>query len=319
MDAGRDTRTSRRLVWASADALESLGEPPDGLELEPIPDDPGAAERLGEVQFVVMPSRTPSGDPTGVFAGLWDRMPSLRYVQVLSAGVDWIVRDVPPGVGLCSARGAHDVPVSEWVLAAVLAGLKRVGRFRDEMREGNWAPEDLPELCGANVVLLGYGSIGRAVERLLEPFGPRSISRIARHARAGVDTLDTLGDALPLADVVIVLLPLTDETRGIVDAGFLASMRPGALLVNAARGGLVDSEALSEALHSGRISAVLDVTDPEPLPSDDPLWHAPGLLITPHVAGASARLMERVMSLVRAQLERFARDEPLLNVVREGY
>ena len=319
MGPSRDIGSGRRLVWAPKDMLGSLGELPDGPEIVGIPDDPARDPRLGAVEFIVMPSRTASGDPTALFAGLWDRMPSLRYVQVLSAGVDWIVGDIPSDVGLCSARGAHDVPVAEWVLAAILAGLKEIGRFRDDMRHGHWVPQDLPELCGANVMLLGYGSIGRAVERRLEPFEPGSVLRIARHAREGLSTLGALPGLLPLADIVVVVLPLTDATRGIVGADFLARMKSGALLVNAARGGLVDTEALSEALHAGRVHAVLDVTDPEPLPSDHPLWQAPGLLVTPHIAGASARLMERVTTLVRAQLGRFARDEPLLNVVREGY
>jgi phosphoglycerate dehydrogenase-like enzyme len=308
-----DVRTADR----SAPRL--VGVPGEGLDVRPIPKAPGGDLGLADVEFVAMPMRTPSGDPTSLFAGLWERMTSLRYVQVPSAGVDWIIGDIPPGVDVCSARGVHDIPVSEWVLAAVLAGLKDLGRFRDDMHEGRWASEDLPELSGANVLLLGYGSIAHAVERRLEPFEPKSIVRLARHAREGVLTMDALPGVLPAADVVVVLLPLTAETRGLVGTDFLAAMKPGALLVNAARGKIVDTAALLEALRTGRIRAVLDVTDPEPLPADDPLWRAPGLLVTPHIAGASERLAARIIALVRAQLERFARDEPLENVVREGY
>jgi phosphoglycerate dehydrogenase-like enzyme len=168
------------------------------------------------------------------------------------------------------------------------------------------------------VLILGYGSIGRAVERLLEPFRCR-VWRIAAHERDGVGTLDALPDILPEADVVVVLLPLTPETDHLVDADFMARMRPGALLVNPARGRIVDTAALLEALESGHIRAVVDVTDPEPLPPDHALWRAPGILITPHVAGAAPMAQERVYALVRAQLARFATGEPLANVVREGY
>ena len=319
MDLRTADRAALRLVWVPGEELDALGVLPETLDVRPIPKAPGGDPGLADVEFVAMPMRTPSGDPTSLFAGLWERMTSLRYVQVPSAGVDWIIGDIPPGVAVCSARGVHDIPVSEWVLAAVLAGFKDLDRFRNDMHEGRWASEDLPELSGANVLLLGYGSIAHAVERRLEPFEPKSIVRLARHAREGVLTMDALPGVLPAADVVIVLLPLTAETRGLVGTDFLAAMKPGALLVNAARGKIVDTAALLEALRTGRIRAVLDVTDPEPLPADHPLWRAPGLLVTPHIAGASERLAARITAFVHAQLERLARDEPLENVVREGY
>ncbi|NTW28106.1 MAG: 2-hydroxyacid dehydrogenase [Coriobacteriia bacterium] len=317
----------KHLVWLPAKTLEFLGDPPEGLEIAPIPDDIEHAERLGDVEFLVISSSLPSGNqprgsrpkPAGPFEDLWDRMPSLRYVQTLSAGVDQIVGSIPPGVSLCSARGVHDGSVSEWVLTAILAGLKNIVPFRDNMREGRWEPMTLPGLSGANIVLLGYGDIGHAVERRLEPFGPGSICRIARRPKEGIHTADVLPEVLPRADVVVLLLPLTEETQGIVDSEFLAQMKPGALLVNAARGKLVDTTALLEALRAGHIRAVLDVVDPEPLPADHPLWQAPGLLITPHIAGLGAHFMQRAMVLIRDQLERLAHDEPLRNVVRDGY
>ena len=251
-------------------------------------------------------------------ADLWSRMPRLRLIQTLSAGVDWIVESVPSGVVLCSARGAHDVPVSEWVLAAILSDIKNLAAARDHQREERWVTEPVGRLEGSTVLLLGYGSIARAVEGRLQPFGAR-ILRIARRPREGVATMAALPELLPQADVVVILLALTPETARTVDATFLRKMKPGALLVNAARGRLVDTGALLEALENGRVRAVLDVTDPEPLPDGHPLWRAPGVLITAHVGGNTADWQKTAYVLVRAQLQRWVRGEPLLNVVEAGY
>lgn len=306
-----------RLVWVPVGTLAILGDH-EGLEMVEIPADPEHHPRLGEVAGLVAPPRTPTFDVTMQFGHLWERMPSLRLLQVLTAGVDWIAGTAPERVTLCSARGAHSVPVSEWVMAAVLAGLKDLGRFRDDQRAGRWAGEPVGELADAGVLILGHGAAGREVEKRLAPFAPR-IWRVARREREGVVTTAALPDILPLADIVIVLLALTPQTERIVDAQFISRMRPQALLVNASRGRLVDTSALLEALDARRIRAVLDVTDPEPLPTDHPLWRAPNVLITPHIAAATPGSRERVYDLVRLQLEHFARNEPLLNVVAEGY
>jgi phosphoglycerate dehydrogenase-like enzyme len=219
---------------------------------------------------------------------------------------------------LCSARGAHDVPVSEWVLAAILSDVKNLATARDHQREERWVTEPVGRLKGSTVLLLGYGSIARAVEDRLQPFGVR-ILRIARRPRAGVATMEALPALLPQADIVVILLALTPETAGTVDAAFLRRMKSGALLVNAARGRLVDTGALLQALEGGRVRAVLDVTDPEPLPAGHPLWRAPGALITPHVGGNTADWQKTTYILARAQLQRWVRGEPLLNLVEAGY
>ena len=165
---------------------------------------------------------------------------------------------------------------------------------------------------------MGYGSIGKAVEERLRAFGVEVLP-VARHARPGVYTPQDLPHLLPQADAVVVLLPLTPETRGLVDREFLSWMKPGALLVNAGRGPVVDTEALLEALREGKVRAALDVTDPEPLPSDHPLWQAPGVLITPHVAGLSQGFHRRAARFLAEQVGRYLRGEPLRNVVLEGY
>ena len=168
-----------------------------------------------------------------------------------------------------------------------------------------WKPRWRPALADKHVLLVGYGAIGQAIEARLLPFETK-VTRVARTPRDGVHAISELPDLLPDADVVVLIVPLTDETRGLVDASFLARMKDGSLLVNMARGGVVDTDALIAELPTGRITAALDVFDTEPLPADSPLWTAPGLLLTPHVGGASSAMWPRAYRLVRDQLHRYA-------------
>lgn len=275
-----------------------------------MPGEPLDDPRLGEVEVLVPPMRT---NLRSFVAG----MTSLKLVQCASAGVEWIVDQVPSHITLCSCRGALDTHVSEWVIAAILSAQKRFPFFLAEQREGRWTREPVPLLEGASVVLLGYGSIARAVERRLEPFSP-AITRIARRPRSGVLALDALGDVLPRADVLVVLLPLTSATRGLVDGGVLALLPDGALLINAARGQIVDGDALQDELRAGRLRAFLDVTEPEPLPPGHFFYSDPGAFLTPHIAGWTEGLGVQY-ELVAGQLKRYADAEPLINVVEDGY
>jgi len=278
-------------------------------------------------------SLAPGADEVEFFVPMFNRprvievlpqLHSLKVLQTLSAGVDWLLTIAPKGVTICDASGVHDVPVSEWIVAAILSMYKQFPEFRDRQRAGVWErplmlQSDVTDLAGKRVLILGYGSIGRATEERLTPFGVE-IVRVARRPRSGVHGMaDLLPDLLPRADVVVLLLPLTDETRGIVDEFFLSRMKDGALLVNAARGALVETPALLQSLQEGRIKAALDVTDPEPLPEGHELWAAPNTLITPHVAGHSSEFLPRACRLVGRQIERFASGEPLQNVVEYGY
>jgi phosphoglycerate dehydrogenase-like enzyme len=241
------------------------------------------------------------------------RLERLRVVQALSAGTDWVEARVPPWATLCNARGARDAAVAEWVVGALLGDA--YGQFA-AARSRRWSDAVPRELQGATVLIVGFGSIGREVERHLEPFGVTVIG-VARQARDGVHSVAELPYLVRQADAVVVLAPLTPETRGLVDAALLGRMRDGALFVNAGRGGVVDTAALVAELRPGRLRAVLDVVDPEPLPDDHPLWDL-ALAITPHNAGDSAAADERAVRFGAEQLVRFARGEPLLNVVREG-
>jgi len=291
---------------------EAVGELPDSVTVGWIPCEGTPPPGLLDAEFLV-----PAAGDRRVIAQL-HAMPSLRVIQTLSAGVDWLLPGVPAGVTVCDAAGSRDEAVAEWVLAAILSVQKLLPEMRDSQRARRWEPLQPAELAGSCVLILGYGSIGAAVEARLQPFGVEVI-RVARRARAGVHAVDALGALLPRADIVIVLLPLTAGTVGMLDGPELALMAPGALLVNAARGPIVDTPALLAALNAGRIRAALDVTDPEPLPPEHPLWQAPGTLITPHVAGDTVAAEQRAFALVGEQVRRYARGEALANVVTHGY
>lgn len=310
------------LVRLPPDALrDELGELPSSVELQAWPDGSEDLDRAGDVEVVVL---SPAGG-----AALAEALPSLtglRLVQTLNAGVDWVPA-LPDGVQLANAGPVHDGPVAEWVLAVVLAMQKRLPELGEAQREGRWdrsanlafgSGPAARDVAGSRVVIVGHGSIGRAVEARLRAFGA-SVVGVARHARDGVRTPDALPALLPDADVVVLLTPATPDTRGMVDAAFLGRMKPGALLVNAARGTLVDTAALLDALHDGRVRAALDATDPEPLPDGHALWSAPGVLVTPHVAGSSAHWRQRAYRLVGDQLRRYAAGGPVRHVRRHGY
>ncbi|MGC8549574.1 MAG: 2-hydroxyacid dehydrogenase [Acidobacteriaceae bacterium] len=286
-----------------------------------------------EVDFWVVPPYQKAAE------AMWRNLRGVRVAQSTLAGVDWLVRLVPGEVTVCDARGVHDISTAEWVVATTLAMVKYLPFYGGVQRAGEWKrrfeasglynrihgaerefypPVMLEDLHGKRVLIVGYGSIGSMIERMMQPFGV-SVDRIARTAREGVRTLAALPELLPLADVVVLIVPLTGETRGMMGAQELGLMKQGALLVNAARGPVVDTDALLAALHAGRIRAALDVTDPEPLPDGHALWSAPNALITPHVAGSSPGFMPRAMDLAGEQIRRMQRGEAPINIVTGEY
>jgi phosphoglycerate dehydrogenase-like enzyme len=268
-----------------------------------------AALDLGTVDFLV-----PASSDERAFEAL-PELTRVEVVQVLSAGTDHVVGRMPPQATLCSARGSRDGPVAEWVLAALLGATSRT---LECARLDSWSERWVEDLESWTVLIVGMGSIGRHVARLLEPFGTRVVG-VASRARGDLHGADELPALLPEADAVVVLTPLSDSTRGLLGAAELAAMRDGALLVNAGRGPVIDTDALLAEVGSGRLRAVLDVTDPEPLPDGHPLWSAPGVLaITPHIAGDSKLGHRRAADLAARQLARWAAGEELENVVRAG-
>jgi phosphoglycerate dehydrogenase-like enzyme len=299
------------IAWVeNASGREAMGEAPDGWTVATFPDDPAAAPDFERVEFVV------AGWPA---SKRLREVPNLKVVQTRSAGVDWILEHVPDGVTLCSAKGARDPAMAEWVLWAILADFKATRTAVEQQAAREWEHLDLRDLEDTRVLILGHGSIGVAVEERLAPFGVAEVVRVARRARDGVHGVDELEGLLPDADVVVNLLPATPQTNGLLDARMLDAMRRGALLVNGGRGATVDTDALVAALEAGHVRAVLDVMEPEPLPAEHPLWVAPNLMLTPHSAGDTPGAERASWKLAGEQLRRYAAGEELINVVREGY
>lgn len=304
------------LVWLPtqelADRLGSLA----GVELEVVPGlVPGSLPASAEQVQVVVP---PHAAPRVALAAALASLPRLRIVQSMSAGVEGVLGAIPDGVTLLNARGVHTSSTSEWVCAAVLASQRELPGFFRAQLDGRWSPRVTGTLDEATVLVIGAGDIGQAVADRLQPFGCRLV-RVARTARHGVEGMEALSRLLPAADVVVLLVPLTTETTGMVDAQFLASMRDGALLVNASRGAVVDTDALLVELTAQRLRAAVDVTDPEPLPPGHPLWTAPGLLLTPHVGGAVSTRPTRLAGMLADRLSRWAAGEEPSGAVTGPY
>ncbi len=266
----------------------------------------------------------------------FQQLRGVKVVQSMMAGVDWITPWLPKEITLCDGRGLHDISASEWVLTAILTALKRFPSYRDAQLRHEWVGQASisdgfmkvagpqvgqyeilgDDLAGKTVLILGYGSIGAAIEARLTPFGVK-ILRLARSAREvpEVFPIGQLHTLLPQADIVVAIVPLTPETHGMLGVKELNLMKPGALLVNAARGPVVVASALLDSLTQNRLSAVLDVTDPEPLPADHPLWSAPNCMITPHVGGSTPEFIHRAFRFGADQVRRFIAGEKLENVV----
>ena len=264
---------------------------------------------------------------------------TLKVMQALTAGVDALIDLVPAGVRLCDSRGVHDIPTAEWAVTAILAMQKNLPFFCELQRNSDWSGKDgaeqihllardavpnpscpvlVDEVADKTILIVGYGAIGKAIEDRLAPFGARFL-RVARSERPGVEPVSRLDELVPQADVVVLMTPLTSETHHLMNRSRIATMKPGALLVNAARGAVVETEALASALHEKRIRAVVDVTDPEPLPPTHPLWKAPNLLITPHVATDSPMFTKRAFRFALEQVGRYVRGEEPLNIVVGEY
>ena len=303
------------LVWVPLDAVARALDGIAGAEVVVVDPDGGATlpPSAAEVEFYVPPlfPRPPA------IAAL-SAMPRLKVVQTLTAGIDLLLPHVPAGAVLCNAHGIHDTSTAEWVVAATLASVREFGYYAAEQAAGRWSTRFTGVLAGQTVLIVGYGSIGEAVERRLAGFDVR-ILRVARTARDGVHPVADLPGLLPEADVVILLAPVTRDTVGLADARFLAAMKNGALLVNGARGALVVTDDLCAELASGRLRAALDVTAPEPLPPGHPLWTLQNALITPHAAATTWLSATAALGFLGAQLRRYLAGMPLQNVVTGEY
>jgi phosphoglycerate dehydrogenase-like enzyme len=303
------------LMWVPGEwvAAGMTGLPDTEVEIVSVDDGSLPPASVADVEFYV-----PSFSPTNAAGEVMRLTKRLRVVQTLTAGVDKFQPYMPDGAVLCNARGAHDASTAEWVLAAMLGVLRDLPLFAREQAARRWTYQLTDQLAEKTVLIVGYGAIGAAVEQRLAGFEV-DVLRVARGPRPGVAGLDELPALLPAADVVVLLVPFTPETKGMADAAFLSRMKDGALLVNGARGAVVDTAALTAEVASGRLRAAVDVTDPEPLPPSHELWTLPGVFITPHVAASTPVSMRRVVRLVREQAEAYLRGDPLRNVITGTY
>lgn len=290
-------------ILSEVDGLEPVVYDPE----KPLPDEAGRA-RVLVAPFLA----------TSEAVAMTEQIPHLELVQLLTAGAEaWIGR-LPDGVALSDGRGAHGGATAEWVVSVLLAVYRHLDRFVRAQDRGEWDYHQTEELAGKKILIVGAGDVGQKTRARLEPFEVET-AMVGRTARDGVHGWDELPALLPRYDATVLIVPLTDETRGMVDVDFLAAMPDGALLVNGARGPVVDTEALLAELTSGRIRAAVDVTDPEPLPPGHPLWSAPGLLLTPHVGGTVPMAMRRAYGVAAEQLAAFVRGEEPPNLVTGAY
>jgi phosphoglycerate dehydrogenase-like enzyme len=303
--------------WAADEFVGLAGADVEAVDLgtegDHSPENVTIPATVEDVEFFV-----PTFFPNPAAIAVLRQAKRLRVVQALTAGVDWIRPHVPAGVLLCNARGAHDAATAEWVVGAMITSLREFQVFTRAKDAGRWAYQSTDQLAEKTVLIVGYGSIGTAVERRLAGFEV-TVRRVARQPRDGVAGLDELPGLLAEADVVVLLVPFTAQTKGMADAAFLAGMKDGALLINAARGAVVDTGALVAEVASGRLRAALDVTDPEPLPPGHPLWELDGVFITPHVGASTPVSKRRAARLAREQAEAYLRGEPLRNVIIGTY
>ncbi len=320
-----------RVGYPASLALELFVDFPAGIELIPVSD---KLEFDVEIEVWI-----PDPYPTRAMRA-WPRLRGVKLIISMLAGTEWIPPLAGPHVTICNAQGAHNVATAEWVVAAILATLKYLPLYLDVQRSGVWKrrfdapphyaaitgdatpfhpPVMLEELAGKRVLLVGYGEIGKEIEHMLAPFRVE-LTRVARSARLKpkVHAAAELNELLPSADIVILIVPSTDETRGLIGAAQFARMRQGTLVVNAARGAVVNTDALVEALKAGKIRAAIDVTDPEPLTVDHPLWSCPNLLITPHVAASSPQFASNALRTAADELRRYINGQPLRHVVQKA-
>lgn len=242
------------------------------------------------------------------------KMSSLQVIQSPNTGVDDLLEILPPDVTLCNAKGVHDASTAELAIGLAISARRGFATFMANKRKGLWIHERRSALADSRVGIVGTGSIGSLIARQMELFNVEVIG-FNRSGNNASKTMDDFDELLPSLDVVILILPLTEQSRHLMNRSRIDAMKPGATLINMARGPVVDTDALVDALNRGHITAGLDVTDPEPLPKGHPLWSVPNVIITPHVGGDSSAFNPRVRTLIESQLKRFAAGQPLVNIV----
>jgi phosphoglycerate dehydrogenase-like enzyme len=299
---------SEHVVWTQWD---DLNVPSKFKRLSPATN-PAETSDLSEVTFYV-PTYM-GGRPA---LELTKKMPNLKVLQVPNAGYDDALEFLRPGITLCNGRGIHDDSTAELAVGLTIASLRGFATFVRDQDKGEWVNKNYDSINDRKIGIVGFGSIGSTIARMLSGFSVEIVA-FTQSGRDNTIAITDLDKHLPSLDVVILILPLTKESKHLFDARRLALMKDGALLVNVARGPIVDTDALVKELNSGRITAGLDVTDPEPLPKGHPLWSAKGVLISPHVGGNSSAFEKRARRLIESQLDLLAQGKPLNNVIVAG-
>jgi phosphoglycerate dehydrogenase-like enzyme len=248
---------------------------------------------------------------------LTKKMPNLKILQMPNAGYDDALEFVRDGMTLCNGRSIHDDSTAELAVGLTIASLRGFADFVRNQDKSSWVHVRNQSINDKRVGIIGFGSIGSTIAKMLSGFSVEVIP-FTQSGRDNTIAISNLDKHLPTLDVVILILPLTAESKHLFNAQRLALMKDGALLVNVARGPIVDTNALVKELNSGRITAALDVTDPEPLPSDHPLWKAKGVLISPHVGGNTSAFEKRARRLIESQLQLLAEGKSLNNVIVAG-
>jgi phosphoglycerate dehydrogenase-like enzyme len=294
-------------IWTQWDDLTL----PAGITHLPSDGIAPAASDLDAIEFYVPRYM---GGPAAI--AMIPEMKSLKVIQSPNAGVDDVLKIRPEGVTLCNAAGVHDASTAELAVALSIASRRGFAAFARDQVDQRWGHERMSSLTDSNIAIVGYGNIGKTIAQMLGNFEV-TITAFSKSGRDGALTLDHFDRLLPTFDVIILIVPLNDQTHHLMNATRLAAMKNGAALINVARGPVVDTDALIAELNSGRITAGLDVTDPEPLPVGHPLWSAKNVIITPHVGGDSAAFIPRGRKLVEEQLARYASGQPLLHIVAQ--
>lgn len=294
-------------IWTQWDDLNL----PAGVTHLPTDGIAPAASDLDSIDFYVPRYM---GGPAAI--AMIPDMKNLKVIQSPNAGVDDVLKIRPAGVTLCNAAGVHDASTAELAVALSIASRRGFAAFARDQQDQRWGHERMSSLTDSNIAIVGYGNIGKTIAAMLGNFEV-TITAFSKSGRDGALTLDNFDRLLPTFDVIILIVPLNDQTHHLMNAKRLAAMKDGAALINVARGPVVDTDALIAELNSGRITAGLDVTDPEPLPAGHPLWSAKNVIITPHVGGDSAAFIPRGRKLVEEQIARFASGQPLLHIVAQ--
>lgn len=269
-------------------------------------------EIISTADFVILPYQGSSISIPEIMS----RLKSVKVVQTLTAGFDNVRPHIPSGVTLCNAAGVHDDATSELAVLLTLSSLRDMPRSFKAQQQNHWETYFARSLADKHVLLIGYGNVGKAAEKRLLAFGC-TVTPVARTARDHVHAITELPNLIPSADVVMLIVPNNPGTVNLVDAKFLASMKDDSVLVNVARGVVVNTQALVAELKTGRISAALDVTDPEPLPADHPLWSLPNVIITSHNGGEGDVFWDRARKRIYSQLELWLAGKPLDCVITQ--